>query len=164
MGFNARLAPYSIVNEVNFQTNTDTDTFQKDHFMFRFPFAGQLIGAYAALSPSATAIPGDDKTTNLWEVSLWKEGVDTAAGVYATGARAAKRTGEAANTTGALIWGLGRVYTLTNQTAAKRTFAAGDKMYLRTSYTANTEHHAALPGMVGEMLEVQADYIIGYEA
>jgi hypothetical protein len=164
MGFNARLTPYTVTKEVNFHTNTDTDTFDVDHFVFRFPFAGQLVGAYACLGQGAAALAGDDKTTNLYEVSLWKEGEATDAGVYATGARAAKRTGELANTTGALIWALNRVYALTNLTAARRKFAAGDKMYLRTGYTAATSHNTTTFAFQQEKIEIQADYIIGYEA
>ena len=75
MGFNARLAPYTVVSEVSFQTNTDTDTFELDHFVFRFPFAGQLVGAYAALGQGGYAIAADT-TTCLNEVSLWKCSAD----------------------------------------------------------------------------------------
>ncbi len=164
MGFNARLAPYSVVKEVNFQTNTNTDTFTRDHFIFRFPYAGQLIGAYAALGQGASAQAADDKTTNLYEVSLWKNSADNTTATYATDDRAAKRTGEAANTTGSLTWTAGAVYTLTNQTAALRTFAAGDKMFLRTGFTAATTHNTTQFGLQQEKLEIQADYIIGYEA
>jgi len=164
MGFNARLAPYSVTKEVHFQTNTDTDTFQLDHFIFRFPFAGQLIGAYCALGQGAAYPAGDSKTTNLWEVSLWKNSADNTTATYATDDRAAKRTGEAANTTGSLVWALNTVYTLTNQSSTLRKFAAGDKMYLRTAFTAGVTHATIGLSLAQQKMEIQADYIIGYEA
>ena len=164
MGFNPRLAPYTVNKEVGYQTNTDTDTFSKDHFLFRFPFAGQLISAYAALGPNATVLPGDDKTTNLWEVSIWKNSVDNTTATFATADRAALRTGEAANTTGALAWATNTVYTLTNKSGARRRFNAGDKLYLRTSYTAATSHGSLTAmAVLQERLGVQMDYIIGQE-
>jgi hypothetical protein len=164
MGFNPALAPYTVIKEVNYQTNTDTDTFSKDHFLFRFPFAGQLINSYAALGQGAAVQAGDDKTTNLWEVSIWKNSVDNTTATYATGDRAAARTGEPANTTGALIWGANRVYALTNKSTARRRFAAGDKMFLRTSFTAATTHNITQFALQQEKLEVQMDYIIGYDS
>jgi len=162
MGFNARLAPYTVTKEVHYQTNTDTDTFQLDHFLFRFPFAGQLVGAYAALGQGA-APKVADTTTCLWEVSLWKEGVNTAAAVYDTANRAAKRTGER-DATGGILWAANTVYTLTNQTAALRKFNAGDKMYLRTGFTADVTASTIGLSLAQEKLEIQMDYIIGYEA
>ncbi len=162
MGFNARLAPYSVVSEVMFQTNTNTDTFQRDHFIFRFPFAGQLIGAYAALGQGASAQAADDKTTNLYEVSLWKNSADNTTATYDTADRAAKRTG-AVNATGGILWANNTVYALTNQTAARRKFDAGDKMYLRTGFTAAVAHGTTFQ-YPQEQLEIQADYIIGEEA
>jgi len=162
MGFNARLAPYTVTREVNFQTNTDTDTFQKDHFIFRFPFAGQLIGAYAALGQGGDPVAADT-TTCLWEVSLWKNSADNTTATYDTADRAAKRTG-AVNATGGILWASNTVYSLTNETAARRKFAAGDKMFLRTAFTGATTHVTTQFALAQEKLEVQADYIIGHEA
>jgi hypothetical protein len=162
MGFNARLAPYSVAKEVHFQTNTNTDTFERDHFIFRFPFAGQLIGAYAALGMSAEVVDADT-TTCLYEVSLWKNSADNTTATYDTADRAAKRTGEV-NATGGILWASNTTYALTNLTAARRKFAAGDKMFLRTGFTANTQHVGSDNELQGERLEIQADYIIGHEA
>jgi len=164
MGFNARLAPFSVVNEVNYQTGTQNAAFTLDHFLFRFPFAGQLIGAYAHLGQGASTQDEDDKTTNLYEVSLWKNSADNTTATYATADRAAKRTGEPATTAGSLTWALNTVYTLSNLTAARRKFGAGDKMYLRTSFNAATDHAKKGLSMAQELLEIQMDYIIGYEA
>ena len=161
MGFNARLAPYTVVSEVSFQTNTDTDTFELDHFVFRFPFAGQLVGAYAALGQGGYAIAADT-TTCLNEVSLWKCSADNTTATYDTADRAAKRTG-AVNATGGILWASNTVYALTNQTATRRKFAAGDKMFLRTSFTAAVAHGTAM-GFPQNKMEIQADYIIGHEA
>lgn len=159
MGFNPRLSPYSIQKEVNYGPNTGTDTFQRDHFLFEFPFAGEMLAAYAVLGPGAAVQAGDDKTTNLWEVSVWKNSADNTTATYATGDRAAKRTGEAANTTGALAWAANTVYQLTNAASSLRRFSAGDKLYLRTAFTQATNH----PFVNGSTLHAQVDYIIGYE-
>lgn len=160
MGFNARLAPYTVQRRVIYHPDTGTDTHSLDSFFFRLPFAGQLIGAYACLAADAAAQAGDDKTTNLWEVSIWKNSADNTTATYDTADRAAARTGEAANTTGSLAWAANTVYTLTNKSATRRKFDAGDKLYLRTSFTGKTDHPFAPP----QMLDAQMDYIIGYEA
>jgi hypothetical protein len=160
MGFNPRLAPYSVTKEVNYQTNTDTDTFALDHFLLRMPFAGQLLGAYAALGQGGGPVVADT-TTALWEVSIWKNSVDNTTATYATGDRAAKRTG-AVNQTGAIAWAANTVYALTNQTGVRRSFDAGDKLYLRTAFTAAVTH-GTIFGFPQEKLEIQMDYVIGQE-
>ena len=160
MGFNPRLAPYTVHRSALYHPATGTDTYQLDHFLFKFPYAGQLISAYANLDPNATVQAGDDKTTNLWEVSIWKNSVDNTTATYATADRAAARTGEAANTTGALVWNANTVYTLTNKSTARRRFNLGDKLYLLTNFTAATNH----PFVTGtSKVDVQMDYIIGYD-
>lgn len=159
-GFNPRLAPFTVQQRVVYHPDTDNNTHDHDAFFYRFPYAGQLIGAYACLAQDAASQAGDDKTTNLFEVSIWKNSADNTTGTYATADRAAARTGEAANTTGALIWLSNRVYTLTNKTATRRKFDAGDKLFLRTRMKANTDHPFAPP----QMIDVQMDYIIGHES
>lgn len=161
MGFNPRLAPYSVTKEVNYQTNTDVATFELDHFLMKMPFAGQLLGAYTALAQGAAPV-AVDTTTALYEVSIWKNSADNTTATYATGDRAAKRTG-AVNQTGAIAWASNTVYALTNQTATRRNFDAGDKLYLRTAFTAAVNHGTAF-GFPQEKLEIQMDYVIGQEA
>jgi len=166
MGFNPRLAPYSIEKSVQVRVNSAAAGDGQEHPIFKFPFAGQMVGAFAnvrRISPTGVAVDAAiaaDTTTAIPQVSLWKHATDDTTATYATGLRAAKRTGVA----GVIAWDLPTTtairgfYTLTNQTAARRKFGAGDAVLVHVDVTGATDAHRAF------QVDLQMDYIIGHEA
>ncbi len=142
MGFNPRLAPYTVTynQDVVFEVTNAT----VDMDWFRFPFAGQLLAAYAATSGNIAT----DTTTALTTVAIGKSLQGT--GAYAA---AASRVVTAAAT--GSTWDNTTQYTLTNSsTASELKFAAGDWAMLRRIFIHST-------GTV-KGLSVQMDYVIGY--
>lgn len=171
MGFNARLAPFTIATTVEVRA-TSKDAAASQHYpVFRFPFAGQLVGAYANVRKVTLAGTAMDAAveattaTGVQEISLWKHATDDTTATYATALRAALRTGNKDTSTGGGInWrlpttsGVNGLYALTNKSAARRKFGAGDVMLMHIAPYGVTDAHRAYN------IELQADYIIGYEA
>jgi hypothetical protein len=162
MGFNPRLAPYSIQMNCPMTKLVASGPHDMDTFLHQAAFAGQVLGAYACLGPLIeSAVAAGDTTTWLSVVAVWKEGEATTTGVYATGQMCAGReTGEAGadNTGGA--WALNQPYTLTNEVVSRRNFDAGDKLYLRTRYQHDV---SSMNASVQEDITIQVDYIYGLE-
>ena len=161
MGFNPRLAPYSIQSNCDLNRLTTSGPHNMDTYLHTMAFAGQVIGGYACLGPQAVAIASSDSTTWLSIVAVWKEGAATAVGVYETASFCvARETGEtgALNTGG--HWQVLRPYTLTNEVTSRRQLAAGDKLFLRTRFQFDTTR----PGnIIPEDITIQVDYIYGHE-
>lgn len=145
MGFNPRLAPYSI-------TLTQDNVFEVasatvDIDWFRFPFAGEILAAYAAVSTNIAT----DTTTALTTVAIAKSLAGT--GAYQVAASRVVTAGGA----GASTWDNTTQYTLTNNTVlASVQFAAGDWVMVRRVMVHTS---GALRG-----LALQMDYVLGYES
>ena len=164
MGFNPRIAPYSIQMSCPFVDTTSAGVQELDTFLHKMAFAGQVIGGYACLGATAPAVASSDTSTWLSVCAVWKEGAATTTGVYATASMCvARETGEtdAVNADGS--WVKNHVYTLTNESVTRRTLAAGDKLYLRTRFKAVTSRMNAR-GIKVEEMNVQVDYIYGLES
>ncbi len=172
MGFNPRIAPYSVVKVVPIQPTSAVAAAGLHHFpIFKFPFAGQLVGAYANVRKinviGTTADVAVEATTNtgINQISLWKHATDDTTATYATSLRSAARTGNKDTSTGGGInWRLPvtsavtGLYTLTNKSATRRKYAAGDVCFMCVAPYGLT--NADRPYEV----TIQADYIIGEEA
>jgi len=171
MGFNPRLAPFTITKQIQVR-ETSNDASVSQHFpIFVFPFAGQLVGARANIrkvQAAGTAVDaGQAATTNTGvdEISIWKHATDDTTATYATGLRAAARTGaQDTSTGGGLHWKIAGtssapgLYALTNKSAARRKFSAGDTAMMHISPYAATNSHRV------HVVDIQMDYIIGHEA
>lgn len=161
MGFNPRLAPYSIQMRCPLTKLVTTGPHEHDTFLHKMAFAGQVLGAYACLGPLSNAVASSDTTTWLSIVAVWKEGEATTTGVYATASMcAARETGETAAVNTGGSWVVNRPYTLTNEVVSRRTLSAGDKLYLRTRYRHDS---SGLGATVQEDISIQVDYIYGLE-
>ncbi len=161
MGFNPRLAPYSIQTVCDLHKLTTSGPHEMDTFLHKMAFAGQVLGGYACLGPQAVAIAATDTTTWLSVVAVWKEGADTTTGVYATGSMVvARETGETGAVNGDGHWVVNRPYTLTNESVTRRTLAAGDKLYLRTRFQFDTTRPA---NIIPEDISIQVDFMYGLE-
>jgi len=172
MGFNPRLAPYTLAKQLTFVVSSKmADQTTQYQPLFRFPFAGQLIGAYANVTLSypdcATKDAAIDAATNanITEVSILKHAAADATLTYATGLRAAILTGANDTVTGGGVdypWpttsgGVG-MKALTNKTATRRSFVAGDQAIVKfTPDYATTAHYVF-------RVDLQMDYIIGHES
>ncbi len=143
MGFNPRLAPYSITFQQDNAFEVSSTTVDMD--WFRFPFAGQLLAAYAAVNIDIAT----DTTTAITTLAIGKSLAGT--GAYAAAASRVVTAGS----DGASEWDKTTQYTLTNSsTASELKFAAGDWAMIRRVQVHNS---GALRG-----LNVQMDYVIGY--
>lgn len=143
MGFNPRLAPYSLTFNRDNVFEVASTTIDMD--WFRFPFAGQLLAAYAATSGNIAT----DATTALTTLAIGKS-----VGGTTSYAAASSRVVTAAAT--GSTWDNTTQYTLTNSTTVSETkFAAGDWAMVRRVFV----HSSA--GVRG--LSLQMDYVIGYE-
>ncbi len=142
MGFNPRLAPYSLTfNQSNVFEVTDATV---DMDWFRFPFAGELLAAYAATSGNIET----DAATALTTVAIGKSVGGT--GGYAAAASRVNTAGSTGST-----WDNTTQYTLTNSsTASELKFAQGDWAMIRRVFV----HSSG--GVRG--LNIQMDYVIGY--
>lgn len=172
MGFNPRLAPYTVTKQHIFIASSKMSTTTQYQPFFRFPYQGQLIGAYAnvtkCFADAATKDLAVNAATNanITEVSILKHATDDTTLTYATGLRAAILTGANDTVTGGGVdyfWpttsGATGLKALTNKTATRRTFGAGDQAILKFTpyYTATNAHYVW-------RLDVQMDYIIGTES
>ena len=171
MGFNPRLAPYSVSKSVLINASSKMAATQQNFPLFRFPFAGQLVGAYANVAltyPDAgTKDAAIDAATNanVGHVSIWKHAADDTTATYATSLRAAIRTGNNDTATGGGIdwlWPttttIDGLYSLTNKSGTRRKFAAGDNALICFVPSYATNAHNTF------RLDIQMDYIYGYEA
>lgn len=175
MGFNARLHPYTVSKQIDLHV-TSKDAGADHHLpVFRFPFAGELVGAAANIMYQTTAAAGAhyvelEATTNTGvdSISLWKHATDDTTATYATGLRALQRTGtQDTSTGGGLNWraattsgAVGLIPFSDNNTAsaARRQFNAGDNVLLMVSPYGATDAHRNF------RIDLQLDYIIGHEA
>lgn len=159
MGFNARLNPYSVQMRCDLHKLTTSGPHDMDTFLHKMAFAGQVLGGYACLGPQAAAVASTDSTTWLSIVAVWKEGSATTTGVYATASMCcARETGETGAVNAGGHWVKNRPYTLTNESVARRTLAAGDKLYLRTRFQFDTTRPA---NILPEDMTVQVDFVYG---
>ncbi len=181
MGFNPRLAPFSVLKTIEVRESSK-DAGASQHFpVYKFPFAGQLVGAYAnvrKVQPLAdNPDTGVEATTNTGvdEISIWKHATADTTATYATGLRAAIRTG-AQDTSSAALPGINwraphgapgaargtsgekTMYSLTNKSATRRKFLAGDVAMLHISPYGATDSHRI------HVVDIQMDFIIGHEA
>ncbi len=177
MGFNPRLAPYSLTCQIEVR-ETSKDAAKSQHFpIFKFPFAGQILNAHAnvrKIQAAGTAMDASvEATTNsgVDEISLWKHATADTTATYATALRSAIRTGaQDTSTGGGVNWRLpvtGNVaatsgeksmYALTNKSAARRKYLAGDVVYMHISPYGATNSHRV------HEVTLQMDYMIGHEA
>ncbi len=143
MGFNPRLAPYTLTYQQDpFLNTTGTD----DIDWFRFPFAGELLAAYGSVQSNIAT----DTTTAITTLAVAKS--DAGTGAYAVVASRVVTAGSASAST----WDNATQYTLSNHsTLASRQFAAGDWAMIRI-IQANTSSV--------NLVNVQMDYVIGHEA
>jgi len=174
MGFNPRLALYSITREVSMYFATATDTYTYNVDIFRFPQAGQVIGAYAnavrtvsaAGAPQAPAAVEATTNTGIQEISLWKATDADTTATYATSLRAGKRTGDQDSSTGGGVnWRLAGtsavpgLYALTMEsTASRKQFAVDDRVLMHAIAYGATDTER------GYKVSLQMDYIIGHES
>ena len=143
MGFNPRLAPYTVT--FNIETVFEVTNATKDMDWFRFPFAGELLSAYAAVSGNIAT----DATTALTTVAIGKSAAGT--GAY----QSVSSRVVTANSNGASTWDNTTQYTLSNSsTLASVQFAAGDWAMIRRVFIHTS---GAVKGM-----SIQMDYVLGF--
>ncbi|HUT60022.1 MAG TPA: hypothetical protein VNA25_19425 [Phycisphaerae bacterium] len=171
MGFNPRLAPYSLSTALRFVASSAMAATTQYQPLFRFPFQGQLIGAYTNVTrtyaDAGTKDAAIDAATDsvITEVSILKHAADDTTLTYATGLRAAILTGANDTSTGGGIdykWpttsgGTG-LTAMTNKTATRRTFVQGDQAIVKFTPTWPTNAHYVW------RVDLQMDYIIGQES
>jgi len=164
MGFNPRIAPYSVQVSCPFIDTTSAGVQELDTFLHKMAFAGQVVGGYACLGATSPLVASSDTTTWLSVCAVWKEGEATTTGVYATASMCcARERGETAAVNTGGHWVKNRPYTLTNEIASRRTLAAGDKLYLRTKYQGDTTRWKDAT-IKNEDMSIQVDYIYGLES
>lgn len=171
MGFNPRLALYSVRSDLrlHFETATDTNSLHRE--FFRFPQAGEIIGAEANLDRHLIGAvnAGVEATTGTGvdELSLWKFATDDTTATYATSLRSYQRTGaQNSSTGGGLNWHLSGtsgdpgLYTFSNNNtsaSARNRYNAGDVVMLHARNYGATDTSRIFE------FHVQMDYMIGYE-
>ena len=169
MGFNPRLAPYTVFRDLRLHFETGTDTNSLHRPVFKFPFAGQLVSAYANVDRHLIGAINSavEATTNtgIDEISIWNHATADTTATYATALRSAARTGlQNSSTGGGLNWrlpgttGEKSMYALTNKTAARRKFVAGDVAMVHVRNYGATDTSRIFE------VHLQMDYIIGHEA
>ena len=177
MGFNPRLAPFTVTKKFEVRETSKASNVIQHFPLFKFPFAGQLVGAYANVRKVQAAGIAVDKpqlattATGVFEVSIWNHATADTTATYATALRAAARTGNKNSTLGGgLTWklpltsgvagvsGEPSMYTLTNKSATRRKFLAGDVAMVNISPYGATNSNRV------HVLDVQMDFIIGHEA
>ncbi len=172
MGFNPRLAPYTVSKSFYFIATSKDAAVVQNLPVYRFPFAGQLVGASANIQYKAggeTTFVELLGTTNTGaNLMLWKFATDDTTATYATGLRALQRTGAANSTASAGIsWrraetsgSVGLIPFSDNNTAsaARKQFNAGDDVMLQLDPRGATDAHREF------RVDLQVDYIIGHES
>lgn len=176
MGFNPRLHPYTITKQFDLHVTSKDAAAAQDMPVFKFPFAGQLVGAsanimYQTLGSPGTHYIGLEATTNtgVLELSLWKHATNDTTATFATALRALQRTGNANTSTGGgLNWrnavagpnvsgSVGLIAFSDNNTAsaARKQFNADDQVLLHIIPYGGTDTHRNF------RIDLQVDYIIG---
>lgn len=168
MGFNPRLAPYTVMRDIRLHFETATDTNSLHRAVWKAPFAAQLVGAYAQaerhLVGAVNAAFEATTNTGIDEISIWKHATADTTATYATALRMAARTGNQDSSTGGGVnWrlpgttGEKSMYALTNKSAARRKFLAGDVAM------AHVRNYGATDTSRIAEVHIQMDYIIGHE-
>lgn len=176
MGFNPRLHPYTIAKSFHIHVTSKDAAARHNIGVFKFPFAGQLVGAAAnavLIGAAGAHDLGVEATTvtGIQEISFWKHATDDTTATFATGLRALQRTG-AKDTSSATVGGINwrlvgdsgvpqGLYTFSdNNTAAasRKQFNAGDGVLLSVLPYGATDAHRTY------RIEYQLDYIIGRES
>ncbi len=178
MGFNPRLAPYTITKQIDLHVTSKDAGAEHNFPVFKFPFAGQLINASANIMYQSTATAGIhyiglEATTNtgVESVALWKFAAADTTATYATGLRALQRTGtQDTSTGGGLNWraavhgptqsgARGLIAFSDNNTAsaARKQFLQNDEvmLFIKPYGVTDTQRNFRI--------ELQMDYIIGHE-
>ncbi len=172
MGFNPRLAPYTVYRDVRLHFETGSDTNSLHRPVFKFPFAGQLISAYANVDRHLTGAANSsvEATTNtgIDEISLWKHATADTTATYATGLRSLQRTGaQDSSTGGGINWrlpgtsGEKSLYAFSNNntaSAARKQYLAGDVVMMHARNYGATDTSRIFE------VHLQVDYVIGHEA
>lgn len=171
MGFNPRLAPYTICRDfrLHFETATDTNSLQRA--VFKFPFAGQIVAARANVDRHLVGLvnAGVEATTGtgIDEISLWKHATADTTATFATGLRSMQRTGaQDSSTGGGINWRLPgttaepSLYTFSDNntaSAARRQYLAGDVVMMHVRNYGATDTSRIFE------VHLQVDYVIGHE-
>ena len=172
MGFNPRLAPYTICRDfrLHFETATDTNSLQRA--IFKFPVAGQVIAARANVDRHFiglvnTAVEAST-ATGIDEISIWKHATADTTATFATALRSLQRTGNQDSSTGGGInWRLPgttaepSLYTFAdNNTAsgARREYLAGDVVMMHVRNYGGTDTSRIFE------VHLQVDYVLGLES
>ena len=177
MGFNPRLAPFTIMKTIEVRETSNDSSVAQNFPLFKFPFAGQLVGAYAnvrkvqAIGTAVDVAQLATTNTGVNQVSIWKHATADATASYVTALRSAARTGNANSTQGGgLTWKIlatagtagtsaePTMYSLTNKSAARRKYLAGDVAVVHIDPYGATNSHRM------HILDIQMDYIIGHES
>jgi hypothetical protein len=172
MGFNPRLAPFTVSRHFRLHFETAQDTNDLHRPLFKFPFAGQIIAAYANaeryIAGGLNTAVEATTNTGIDEMSIWKHATDDTTATYATGLRSLQRTGaQDSSTGGGINWrlpgtsGEDSMYSFSNNntaSAARKQYAAGDvaMLYVRNYGATDTSRIFHI--------NVQMDYVIGHEA
>lgn len=176
MGFNPRLHPYTVSKSITIHV-TSKDAGAIHHVpVFKFPFAGQLVGASANIM--YTFADGDhaigiEATTNtgVESIALWKFAAADTTATFATGLRSLQRTGtQDTSTGGGLNWraavhgpnasgARGFIAFSDNNTAsaARKQYLQNDEVMLLFDPYGVTNAHRTF------RVDLQMDYIIGHE-
>jgi hypothetical protein len=171
MGFNSRLAPYTLSRHfrLHFETGSDTNSLHRP--IFKFPFAGQIVEANAVVDRFAAGAinAAVEATTNtgIDEISIWKHATADTTATYATGLRALQRTGNQNSSTGGGInWrlpgtsGEDTMYVFSNNNtaaASRKQFLANDVAMLHVRNYGATDTSRIFH------VNLQMDYVIGHE-
>ena len=173
MGFNPRLHPYTVTKELNIHVTSKDAAAAHELPVFRFPFAGQLVGAsanimYNLLGEGSHYVELLGTTNTGVNLALWKFATDDTTATFVTGLRALQRTGNNNSTAGGGIsWrealtsgAVGLIPFSDNNTAAasRKQFNAGDDVMLHLDPRGATDAHRNF------RVELQMDYIIGRES
>jgi len=187
MGFNPRLAPYTVSKTIEVRATSKDAATSQQFTLYRFPFAGQLVGAYANIRrvtlAGSAADAAIEATTNtgVKELSIWRVDATDTTATYTDALWAASRHAE--NTAGAITedsstggginWHLpttarttaeiaagntNGIYAMENSSASLRKFGAGDLAMMHIDPYGATDAHRAWN------VEIQMDYIIGHES
>ena len=177
MGFNPRLHPYTVSKSVTIYVTSKDAGNAHNVPVFKFPFAGQLVGASANIMYNGAVSEhyiGIEATTNtgVESISLWKFAAADTTATFATGLRSLQRTGtQDTSTGGGLNWraavhgptpggARGFIAFSDNNTAsaARKQYLAGDEVMLFFDPYGATDAHRSF------RVDLQMDYIIGHES
>lgn len=172
MGFNPRLAPYTVYRDLRLHFETATDTNSLHRPVFKFPVAGQLVSAHANVDRHFIGLvnAGVEATTGtgIDEISLWKHATADTTATYATGLRSLQRTGaQDSSTGGGLNWrlpgttGEKSMYAFSDNNtaaAARKKYLAGDVVMVHCRNYGATDTSRIFE------VHLQVDYVLGHES